>query len=1420
MELVNITYSGEGKQPVELTSQDQQLVTSNFINSNFGATNDYMELFIYDETGQLLTQDYDAFDYYPYLQNNPQNNTFSSLTLEPEKDLKNRGFNRGNLNIQYNFYTKLFNSQFGTFYWIKEISDSRTELKLASQALPNSVIRDGFAQYQAYISTKNYYPVFYLNFGNNNLVTANNVAYTEDEQGGYLLIKLYEPLPTQYDVKTQLWLVDKVAESVSFNVDIQVEVDPQQDINALRGPNYNVRINSKNGQTTPYYNYNNLLVSPISSSFQKLASYYQDRAIQINVDYSDFNNFVHWSSAVERVNNFVYKLQLIESASADITAQKNIVQGGTNATIVTASVAVLQSQINNITKNFDPYEYFLYYESSSFAWPKSNTIQPYTLYSLSSSQASNFLGSPTNVPNANTQSLLFSASYYDSTNKDILHGSAPQYLLDDSVNQPYITFLDMVGQHFDNIWIYYRDVSNRFNAANNPDVGISLDLVSDALRGLGFNLYTNTNVSDNLYYTLFGINPDGSLLPPTGSEIITNYVTSSLNTLPAETVQDELYKRLYHNLPYLLKTKGTDRSIKALIATYGIPESILTVREYGGNPISTVNGILDLNTSNFKVTIDTGSNGIVTGSLTLSSSLLSPYTTIQYFTEANRVNSKTVEVGFSQADIINENITGSQGYFDIDQLLGKPSDQYSSSYQSLVSASNSYFTSYTQPNSVWEYIRLLKFYNNTIFKTIKDFIPARSNISTGIIVKSHLYERNKYARNEPSANFENYSQSIDIVSITGSDGGAILESTSWNGFLLTQEGLSSYTSSKNIEKYTGELSGSQIVITDGQAFNQNELSSTQGTNSDFIEVSLGALYQNVSSSVRSQNLLDLDYSSNQLIPVNYTAVTYSISQSQVNNYETYTNPNNPYAQVQDYNYNIQRSTIPRYDGSKTISATYNTFTEGDKSYGKTAAIDKIKYQYAYLVDIFTGSFNLSKRANAHIKYIIDNDENVLDLTKLNKNIFFTQNIFKTSEIINVSLFNYNNISPDVQFLTNNTSMSIYEGGWRYSPVLFNINGANTLTYTLTNPTSSTTTTTGSSAEGLSSAAGASSFVTLGSVNITSTPQNLQVSQLVIDNVLTFTLTRTGTLLTTHLGRDITVHFNYTGSIIDVSATVNDLAQINNMGVQQPGFITNQSTTPAQTVAGNITYQDEGSTVIPANINSVTFSTNFVVTFQSDDAIEYTSINLGNSGSSSNGFTNVGGNAIFTSATTNTSTTNYVTKLIDPTGSLYVTSDGDTIRFTATQSLYYGQFKHSASFNSMDNIVFPFTVDYGDMIKFSSSLGGFVEEEEYRVLNTYTQSLGSPAITYLFATLNRKINLACLDGFTSYPATASRYIVQRHIPDETNVILRYDPSNQLTQDGILFPQDIDDTVRENAGNVIKSLKQQNLLEVGQNTLIFE
>ena len=47
-------------------------------------------------------------------------------------------------------------------------------------------------------------------------------------------------------------------------------------------------------------------------------------------------------------------------------------------------------------------------------------------------------------------------------------------------------------------------------------------------------------------------------------------------------ISKEIWKRLYHNAPYLLKTKGTERGLRALMSCYGVPSTVLNVKEYGG----------------------------------------------------------------------------------------------------------------------------------------------------------------------------------------------------------------------------------------------------------------------------------------------------------------------------------------------------------------------------------------------------------------------------------------------------------------------------------------------------------------------------------------------------------------------------------------------------------------------------------------------------------------------------------------------------------------------------------------------------------------------------------------------------------------------------------------------------------------------
>lgn len=836
-EIVNISYTGEGLESQIYSAKDNSLITNSFIYTKFGDPNDVIEYFIYDTTGTLIDRVYNASNYTPSPSVNPVSGLYSSITLDPKNDLAANGYDRGTLNIQYNFLRNLFNSTYGKFYWIKEVSISRTELKLASQNVSNTEILDGFNQYQAYIAGLNYYPDFYLNFGDNQHIIATNVAYTEDADGSYLLIKLYEPLPSNFDEKDQLWLVEKIAESANYNVDIQIESVVATQEFALRGPNYNVKLNEKVGETTPYYSYSSLITTPISSSFQKMMSYYQDRAVAINVDYSDFNNFIHFSSATSRINNFVSKLSDIERYNAQISQQLSLAGSSTSAAI-SSSVVNLKKSIESITTNFDNYEYYLYYSSGSTAWPKSNSTQPYSLYSVTSSQAINWLGSEDTLPTSTGLSILYSASFYDATNKDLLTNIVPQFISDDANNEPYITFVNMIGQHFDNIWIYYKDVTNRFDATNNPTTGISPDIVADALINLGTTLYTNTNLSNNLYYSLFGINEDGSLLPPTGSEKISTYVTSSLTTLPEANIKKEIYKRIYHNIPYLYKTKGTRASIEAIVNIFGIPKSILSISEFGGYDRYTKDGIDEI--FNTKIS---GSTSV----LEISASVLNPYTTLQYYSDDTRLNSKNLEFGFSPSDALNSTITSSLGYFSIDQLIGNPNDQYDNTYPALDQTRNNFFDNYNYYHNIYEYVRLLKYYDNSIFKMVQDYVPARSNLSTGLIVKSHILERNKYERYEPEVEItNNYSESIDLITVSGTDPDEIPWSTANTTFSqFTVYPLANNTGSDvnyipveinnnySWEKYTGEFGGSTLDVVTG-GFSQIEASSMTNPGPFFI----------------------------------------------------------------------------------------------------------------------------------------------------------------------------------------------------------------------------------------------------------------------------------------------------------------------------------------------------------------------------------------------------------------------------------------------------------------------------------------------------------------------------------------------------------------------------------------------------------
>jgi hypothetical protein len=549
----------------EYSSQDTTLISSFTTSSIFNKTTDYIEYFVLDLNKNIL---YPNQNYINYTIND------NNVIIDPEKDIKELGFEGGQYYTLYNFFTKLLNSSVDNKYYISEISSDRTEIRLDSNILDNTAIISGTNEYLAARTGLDYYPDFYLNFGNNQLIIANNILLdSTDPTNPTVLIKLYEPLPTEFSLKTELWIVEQLSEPLAYSIDIIVIFDENANNIIIKGPNFNIPTKDNVNNSTGYYNLSQLnsttSTTGSNSLLYRLNSVLTESGAEINIDYSDYGNFIHFSSATTRLENFYYKLSLIETYTSQSTSSSI----ATPNTYSSASINIWQNKINDIITNFDGYEYYLYFESGSTTWPKSNSTPPYNNVNTLSTTGQNWL---------TAQSAT--ASTFDNDNDNNLIYSIPSYLREDPQNAPYQLFIEMIGQHFDNIWIYYKDVTNKYNADNRLDYGISKDLVAEAIRDFGVKLYQNNFSTNDLYSAFLGITPEGSLLPYTGSEVINTFITASAtgSLIPLDDVNKEIYKRIYHNLPYLLKKKGTVEGLRALINIYGIPDTILRISEFGG----------------------------------------------------------------------------------------------------------------------------------------------------------------------------------------------------------------------------------------------------------------------------------------------------------------------------------------------------------------------------------------------------------------------------------------------------------------------------------------------------------------------------------------------------------------------------------------------------------------------------------------------------------------------------------------------------------------------------------------------------------------------------------------------------------------------------------------------------------------------
>ena len=515
----------------------------------------------------------------------------------------------------------------------------------------------------------------------------NKVVTTWVGSDNSLILKLYEPLTTAIQPNQQVWISKLQSNPIVETVTLKSEVE--EFCPPLKGPNFSLDTSVGIG----YKVFDDLTASGSYTSNDIVNKYLEGNGIdtsKLNISYASgstylFDNFVNFSSAEERVNNFFYKVQLIENYKTKYTAliadtftqpyvdlTSSLLAEYQNpnsdpflttyssqdgATLITedfifdeinweinqpkgtaqiSEAKKILEKANTLIRGFDGFEKWLYTDliySDSLTYPKTTSTNGATgliTYVLKPTTDSEVI--------AWYESLVNLAYEYDKYNPNYLVNNIPEFIKEDYDNNDFILFLDMIGQHFDIIWVYIKALSANKLLEEKQLKGATNNLIYYLLESMGWE---GKRAFDSQFLWEYAFGTDREGFQKYG--------------MPLEDANNQVWRRILNNLPYLLKHKGTSRAMKAAMACYGVPQSMLTIMEYGGPQDPTKDGTT-------KFTFDDRTAAI---KLENNSSVVVPWKSI------NGSYPQGIEFRIKPDSVKNTRIiSGSQFYLDIEQTTG------------------------------------------------------------------------------------------------------------------------------------------------------------------------------------------------------------------------------------------------------------------------------------------------------------------------------------------------------------------------------------------------------------------------------------------------------------------------------------------------------------------------------------------------------------------------------------------------------------------------------------------------------------------------------------------------------------------------------------------------------------------------------
>jgi hypothetical protein len=506
-----------------------------------------------------------------------------TIKLQIHKDLENLNVPPTEYKVVYNFLKDIIGSYDSKEkLFISDISDDRTEIKLSLVTPESTTGRLELARFVLEnVKPKTFLPPIVLNFGENKLVDVINVTSDGDPFSFY--VKLYEPLSPDLDIFFTCWVSIRTMKPYIDTVNLVPE-QFESEVPFIQGPNFEVDYDYWITSDSEYKSWTEILGENVHTSEQLMNRYISgsNLPVTLNVDYTEFKNFIYYSNARSRVENFLYKMELIEFYKSEISRISTI-----TGSVETNKVKI-QLLKDKVISGFDGFEKYLYYNSTgsyNYTYQLSASISPYPKYELNVTSSYydigtregkfNFYSYSSSYVEDWSDNLLSLADDHDSKNYYALARALPDHIREDSDNDQAVTFVNMLGQHFDIMYLYTDHILKKNLREQHPKEGLSQDLIFDATKNFGWTLSHGSQAKDLWEYALG--------LSGSGEPIWTGKTTT--NKYLAKTYEErtkEVWRRIFNNLPYIYKTKGTARGIKALLSAYGIPETLLTIREYGG----------------------------------------------------------------------------------------------------------------------------------------------------------------------------------------------------------------------------------------------------------------------------------------------------------------------------------------------------------------------------------------------------------------------------------------------------------------------------------------------------------------------------------------------------------------------------------------------------------------------------------------------------------------------------------------------------------------------------------------------------------------------------------------------------------------------------------------------------------------------